>query len=107
VDAVENGGFVLPANGYPGAGAGFATPSRALEYISENTGVTFGKQIYGRLGTKGDYVVFNQYLDGRPTHVLWARVRADGNSYFYDPQLGSKVDPSKVGAYSAYPIEGP
>ncbi len=47
IDAVENGSFVLPANRYPGAGRRFPTVRSALEYISDHTGVAFGR---GRSG---------------------------------------------------------
>jgi cytochrome c peroxidase len=67
------------------------------------TGVTFGKAS-SSLGGQGDYVIFNRMVDGNPTHVLWARVRADGTSYFYDPQVARKVAASAVGPFQAYPI---
>jgi RHS repeat-associated protein len=107
VDAIENGNFVLPADGYAGPiDSWFKTPMRALQFISEHTGVTFGKMTTS-LVNKGDYVVFNRMLEGNPTHVLWARVRAGGSSYFYDPQIGRRVTTSSVGPFRAYPIVSP
>jgi hypothetical protein len=103
VDAIENEGFVLPALQYP-ARASFPTVSSALEYITAQTGVTFGKRLRGTFGGPGDYAVFNQFKDGRPSHVLWARVRADGTSYFYDPQIARKVNAKDVGKFEAYQI---
>jgi hypothetical protein len=104
VDEVENGEFVLPANSYPGpANSWFKTPSRVLEYIAKQTGVSFGRAT-SALNEKGDYVVFNRMVDGNPTHVMWARVGADGKPLFFDPQAGSSPTASSVGRFSAYPI---
>lgn len=107
VDATQNGGFVLPADGYPGPpNAWFKTPARVLQFISEHTGAAFGKAT-SILDKAGDYVVFNHMLDGNPTHVLWARVRENGIAAFYDPQIARKVAESEVGRFLAYPIMSP
>jgi RHS repeat-associated protein len=104
IDSIENGSFVAPASQYS-ARASFPTATSALEYISEQTGVTFGTRLRGTLGGPGDYAVFNQFKDGRPTHILWARVRPDGTSSFYDPQIARKVTERSVGPYEAYQVQ--
>lgn len=106
VDSIENGGFVMGANGYTGGAGRFPTMRKALEFVSHHTGVTFGARTLNRLGSPGDYIVFNRFEAGRPQHVLWARVRSNGSSYFYDPQIGRRVPAGDVGSYSAYRIGG-
>jgi RHS repeat-associated protein len=107
IDAVENRSFVLPADRYPlTADSWFTTRARVLEYIGEQTGVSFGP-VSSALGKPGDYVVFNSMINQNPSHVLWARVRGDGTSYFYDPQLGRKVPASSVGSFLAHLIISP
>jgi hypothetical protein len=109
IDAIESKEFVLPASKYPtwfkkGASE-FPTAKSALEYISEQTGVRFGTRLQGsRLGLPGDYVVFNAFNNGKPGHILWARVRPNGTSSFYDPQIARKVTPNEVGPFEAYQI---
>jgi RHS repeat-associated protein len=109
IDAFENEGFVQPGSDYPqiaekpGAPA-FPTADSALNYIKAQTGVDFEPGKYrNRMGSEGYYVVFNNFLDGKPGHILWARVRGNGQINFYDPQkMNINVQPGQVGPFEAY-----
>jgi hypothetical protein len=80
---------------------------RALEYLHEQVGVTFDPRIRPVPGASlpaGDYVVFTDFVQGRPGHVLFAR-STGGPLDFYDPQLGKTAPPS--GSYEVARVNYP
>ncbi len=109
VDAIENDGFVFPSTGYPFIN-NRGSIANALEYMTQQTGVTFGERSLGCLPSDGDYVVFTD-IPGIKTgnyeiakHVLFGR-RKGGVTYFYDPQKGGKRFTKMNQAFVAYPIK--
>ncbi|SFK87077.1 RHS repeat-associated core domain-containing protein [Nitrosomonas aestuarii] len=105
LDAIRERSFIQSAHKYdPGGRSSFLTEGDALGFFKKHVDISFGPRQMGKLGAPGDYVVFNDFDRGYPGHVLWARVRPNGTSYFYDPQIGRKVDPNEVGNFSSYRV---
>jgi RHS repeat-associated protein len=105
IDTIQNGSLVEQA--YP-AFANEGKMGRALEYMTEHTGVTFGKPgLFAKGGTipaEGRYVVFTR-LDlqaNRAGHVMYGETLGD-LTWFYDPQT-DVGRPFLDEPFIAYPI---
>ena len=108
IGAIANKGFVKSQEAYPGL-ANKGSLSEALNYLTKQTGVTFGQQqqntLSGPLGT--DFVVFTRHQrignNLVPGHVMFGSNRG-GMPYFYDPQTGGNKIWTQSEPYIAYPI---
>ena len=104
LDYIFNDDFVMQANEYPTTQVNAGMIPRALSYLHEQVGVTFDAQVRPVAGAAlpaGDYVVFSNFVEGRPSHISFGRAWG-GPLDFYDPQSGSTSAPS--GSYVVYRV---